>query len=186
MTKTDPVSLTITATLEIGVNVTCPRWAETLPAVAGLALDAADAAYQAALVQSKVKDDSGAEVSIVLADDAFIRELNRDFRGQDKATNVLSFPSTGTGDAPAPPGEPKLLGDIIVAFETTAAEADQQGKPLADHFCHLIVHGMLHLLGHDHQTDIMANAMEALEIKVLAGLDISTPYEDGMGDDQNQ
>jgi probable rRNA maturation factor len=79
-----------------------------------------------------------------------------------------------------------LLGDIIVAFETTAAEAVGQGKPLADHFCHLIVHGMLHLLGHDHQTDIMANAMEALEIKVLAGLDITNPYDDGSGDDQNQ
>ena len=73
-----------------------------------------------------------------------------------------------------------------MAFETSAAEAKQQGKPLADHFCHLIVHGMLHLLGFDHQTDIMANAMEALEIKVLAGLDITNPYEDGVGEDKNQ
>jgi probable rRNA maturation factor len=190
MTKTEPVSLTITATLDVGVNVTSPLWAEALPAAMGLSLDAADAAYQAALLQSKAEGDGGgdpgAEVSIVLADDKLIRDLNREFRGQDKATNVLSFPSTGTEDAPAPPGEPLLLGDIIVAFETTAAEAVGQGKPLADHFCHLIVHGMLHLLGHDHQTDIMANAMEALEIKVLAGLDITNPYDDGSGDDQNQ
>ncbi|MDA1088806.1 MAG: rRNA maturation RNase YbeY [Proteobacteria bacterium] len=179
------------ATLDIGVNVTCPQWAAALPTAATLCLDAADAAYQAALVPSKAKDDPGAEVSIVLADDAVIRELNRDFRGQDKATNVLSFPSAGPDEPPAPPGEPKLLGDIIVAFETIAAEAESQGKPLADHFCHLIVHGMLHLLGFDHQTDVMAKAMETLEIKVLAGLDIRNPYEDGpgkhsKGDVQNQ
>ena len=113
-------------------------------------------------------------------------KLNRRYRGRDQPTNVLSFPSAGTEEPPAPPGEPIILGDIIVAFETSAAEAKQQGKPLADHFCHLIVHGMLHLLGFDHQTDIMANAMEALEIKVLAGLDITNPYEDGVGEDKNQ
>jgi probable rRNA maturation factor len=186
MTKIEPVSLTISATLDIGVNVTCPLWAEALPTAAGLSLDAADAAYHSALEHSEAKGDPGAEVSIVLADDAFVRELNRDFRGEDKATNVLSFPSAGTEEPPAPPGEPIILGDIIVAFETSAAEAKQQGKPLADHFCHLIVHGMLHLLGFDHQTDIMANAMEALEIKVLAGLDFTNPYEDGVGEDKNQ
>ncbi len=187
MTKTESVSLEITATLDIGVTVTSALWAEALPAAAGLSLDAADAAYQAALVQLKADGeaggDPGAEVSIVLADDAVIQELNRDFRGQDEATNVLSFPSAEPGDAPAPAGEPKLLGDIIVACETTPAEATQQGKPLADHFCHLIVHGMLHLVGFDHQTDDMADVMEALEIKILAGLDITNPYDDGPGED---
>ncbi len=186
MTKTEPVSLTTTGTLGIDVTIMCPLWAEALPEAAGLSLDAAGAAHQAAQAQSKADDDPGAEASIVLADDAFIRELNRDFKGLDEATNVLSFPAMGADDPDAPPGAPKLLGDIIVAFETAAAEAARQGKTLADHLCHLVVHGMLHLLGHDHHTEIMANAMEALEINVLVGLDIANPYEGGSDDDQNE
>lgn len=186
MTKTEPVSLTTTGTLEIDVTIMCPLWADALPVAAGLSLDAAAAAHQSALAHSMAENDPGVEASIVLADDEFIRELNRDFRGLDEATNVLSFPATGGDDPDAPSGAPKLLGDIIVAFETTAAEAARQDKTLADHLCHLVVHGMLHLLGHDHHTEIMANAMEALEINVLAGLDIANPYEDGPDDDQNE
>jgi probable rRNA maturation factor len=186
MTKTEPVSLEVTTSLEVGLNVTCPLWPKALPMATGLSLDAADAAFQAVRAQSQAAGDSGAEVSIVLGDDALVQDLNRDYRGQDKATNVLSFPAMGPDEPPPPAGEVILLGDIIMAFETVAAEAKSQGKPLADHFCHLVVHGMLHLLGFDHQTDDMANTMEALEIKILAGLDIANPYENGPGDDQNQ
>jgi len=187
MTKTEPVSLEVAASLEVGLNVTCPLWAETLPMATALSLDAADAAYQAARGQSQAAGNASAgvsaEVSIVLGDDALVRELNRDFRGQDKATNVLSFPASKPDDAPPPAGEVILLGDIIVAFETIAAEAEGQGKSLADHFCHLVVHGMLHLLGHDHEADDMAKTMEALEINILAGLDIANPYEGGPYED---
>ena len=81
--------------------------------------------------------------------------------------------------APPPPGAPRLLGDIVVAYQTTIGEAAGQGKTLGDHLCHLVVHGMLHLLGFDHQMAAPAEAMERLEIEILAGLDIANPYESG-------
>jgi probable rRNA maturation factor len=119
----------------------------------------------------------GAEVSILLADDRRIRELNRTYRGKDSATNVLSFPS-GDGAAPPAPGpaRPVLLGDIAVALETTAREAAAAGKPVADHLAHLLVHGALHLLGHDHEEAEEALRMEAREVELLAGLGVADPY----------
>jgi probable rRNA maturation factor len=113
---------------------------------------------------------SGAELAIVLADDSAIRLLNRQWRGIDKATNVLSFP-TETAD-----GGPLLLGDIVLAHETIAREARQQGKPFAHHLAHLAVHGFLHLNGYDHQRDEDAEAMEDLERKILQRLAIADPY----------
>lgn len=112
------------------------------------------------------------EVSLLLSDDAGLRELNRTWRGRDKPTNVLSFPGAG---APSPNG-PEHLGDIALAFETIAREAEADGKTLADHVAHLIVHGALHLLGHDHETDAEAEAMEAIEIEALARLGVADPY----------
>ncbi|HEU5017398.1 MAG TPA: rRNA maturation RNase YbeY [Pseudolabrys sp.] len=111
------------------------------------------------------------EVSIVLTDDAAIRTLNRDWRNLDKATNVLSFP------APKPAAAaPLLLGDIVIAYETLAREADEEGKPLLHHLAHLAVHGFLHLMGYDHQTDSQADAMERLERDILASMNIADPY----------
>lgn len=117
--------------------------------------------------------DPASELSLVFTDDASIRILNRDWRGKDKATNVLSFPAfkMAIGD-PLPP----MLGDIILAFETVSAEAALEGKPFAHHLIHLIVHGLLHLLGHDHENDADADEMEGLERKVLARLAIPDPY----------
>ena len=85
--------------------------------------------------------------AVLLTDDAAVRDLNRDWRGKDKPTNVLSFPAS------APPGAPgrRCLGDIVLAYETMLREADEEGKTFADHFVHLVVHGTLHLLGHDHE-----------------------------------
>ena len=118
--------------------------------------------------------EAPAEVSVLLADDALVTTLNRDYRGQDRPTNVLSFPA---GDAtwPGAPA-PALLGDVVVAFETVRREAGTEGRPLADHLTHLLVHGTLHLLGYDHASDDEAQTMEALEVELLAGLGVADPY----------
>ncbi|MFQ5764110.1 MAG: rRNA maturation RNase YbeY, partial [Rhodospirillales bacterium] len=152
-----------------------PRWTEALPGAKALCRDAASAAFEAAR-----QGASPAEASVVLADDAFQRALNREYRNTDAPTNVLAFRATGEADGlRPPPGAPTMLGDIVVAFETAADEAEDEKKALADHLSHLVVHGMLHLLGHDHQTAAAAKAMERLEVAVLAGLDIADPYAAG-------
>jgi len=140
---------------------------------------AALAAFQAATARLSAMDAATlappVEISIRLADDAEVRILNRDFRGKDAPTNVLSF----EGDdptAPRRPGEPLLLGDIVVALETTCAEAAAMGRAAGAHLTHLVVHGVLHLLGFDHQDDAEAAVMEALETLVLAGLGHADPY----------
>lgn len=107
------------------------------------------------------------EISIVLTNDAAIRTLNRDYRGKDKATNVLSFPQE----------EPAMLGDIIIALETITREAEDQDKSFHDHFTHMLVHGCLHLLGYDHMNDDEAREMESLEIEILQRMNIKNPYE---------
>jgi probable rRNA maturation factor len=114
------------------------------------------------------------EASVMLTDDAQIRELNRTWRAKDKPTNVLSFP------APEQPGlsGPRHLGDIALAYETLVRESEEESKELAHHFAHLIVHGVLHLLGYDHEVEAEADIMEALEVKALATLGIADPYRD--------
>lgn len=115
-----------------------------------------------------------AEVSLLFTDDATIRQLNAQYRGQDKPTNVLSFPA-----APLVPGRfGPPLGDIVLARETILAEAAGQRLAPDDHVTHLIVHGFLHLLGYDHETEAEAVAMERLETAILAKLDIADPYAD--------
>lgn len=129
-------------------------------------------AVEAARATGGIALSDDAELSVLLCDDATIRTLNRDWRGIDKPTNVLSFPAA----SPLPPAARPLLGDLAVALETVRREAMQDGKTVADHLSHLIVHGFLHLVGHDHETDREAEAMESLEIRVLAGLGIADPY----------
>ena len=117
--------------------------------------------------------DGTSELSLLFTDDAHIRVLNRDWRGKDKATNVLSFPAFE-----ASPGEPlaPMLGDIVLALETISAEAALEEKPFEHHLSHLIVHGFLHLLGYDHEETEEAEEMEALERRILARLAIPDPY----------
>ena len=119
------------------------------------------------------------EVSVRLTDDAEVHTLNRDFRDKDKPTNVLSFPQVQEdlleSLANSDDGE-ILLGDIVLARETCAREAEEKGISIADHATHLIVHGMMHLVGYDHMDDHAAAAMEALEVKALASLGIANPY----------
>ncbi len=114
----------------------------------------------------------GAEVAVSLADDARVQEANRAFRGKDAPTNVLSFPA-------APPeriGASPFLGDVILAYETVEKEAAAEGKTIGDHLAHLVVHGVLHLIGYDHMTDDEAERMERLETAILASLAIADPY----------
>lgn len=153
--------------LTIDVAEPCPAWRRHLPDAEAVSTAAARAALAAAVTPA-----GPAELSVVLGDDALLRALNRQWRGQDKPTNVLSFPALET----APPGAPQLLGDVVLAFETVAAEAAAQGKPIADHLRHLIVHGVLHLLGFDHEAEAEARRMEAREIAILAGLGVPDPY----------
>jgi probable rRNA maturation factor len=116
---------------------------------------------------------AASELSIVFSDDARVRALNAGWRGKDAPTNVLSFPAFPHGHRGA---LPPLLGDVVLAAETVAREAAAEGKPLAHHITHLIVHGILHLIGYDHETDAEAEEMEELERRILAGLDIPDPY----------
>jgi probable rRNA maturation factor len=111
-------------------------------------------------------------VSLVFTDDASVRVLNRDYRGKDKPTNVLSFPAPQLVPGRFGP----LIGDIVVARETVAAESAADGLTFADHLTHLIVHGFLHLVGYDHETDDEAAVMEGLETSILQQLGIADPY----------
>jgi len=143
----------------IDVQVQSPLW-DAAPAAAQTVRAAIETA--AALVPTE------GEISVLLTDDAGVRDLNRAWRGLDQPTNVLSFPAAKAGGA--------LLGDIAIAYETLAGEAADDSKPFLHHLAHLAVHGFLHLLGYDHQTDSQADAMEGLERAALARLDIADPY----------
>jgi probable rRNA maturation factor len=146
----------------IEVQIEDAGWRVALPDVGGLA-EAAAAASLAALPEAPE-----GEVVILLTNDAEVRALNARFRGKDAPTNVLSFPAGAN-----PHGH---LGDIALALGVCAAEAEAQSKPLADHLRHLVAHGVLHLVGYDHQGEAEAEAMEALERDILAGLGIPDPY----------
>ncbi len=115
------------------------------------------------------------EISIVLDEDAHVAELNARYRGRQGPTNVLSFP--GEDAAAARPGQAAMIGDIVIARQTLLREAAAQEKTPRQHFMHLLVHGILHLLGYDHQNEAEAGEMEGLEIRILAELDIPDPYQ---------
>ena len=153
--------------LTIAFSVNAGDWPDGLEVIATTAI-------LEALKQSRAKVAGIAEVSVVLTDDAEQHELNRQWRGVDKPTNVLSFPQIE-------PFSPVvgLLGDITLARETLDQEAEELGVTLEAHFTHLVVHGFLHLLGYDHIADDEALKMEGLETQILATLGIADPYADG-------
>lgn len=155
--------ITVDVLLEAG------GWAALLPDAEALAGRAVRAALDDA---ADLEPGTAFEVSVTLTDDAHIRILNRDWRGKDKPTNVLSFPAADVPDGVTP----VPLGDVIIAAETVEAEAREEAKRLADHFVHLVVHGTLHLLGFDHDVEEEAEEMEDTERRILLGLGISDPY----------
>jgi len=130
-------------------------------------------AIDAAIAEAAAQGETPSEVSLVFSDDAHVQGLNAGWRGKDKPTNVLSFPAFSVKpDDPLPP----MLGDIVLAFETISREAALEEKPFEHHLTHLIVHGLLHLLGYDHETEGEAEIMEAAERRALARLAIPDPY----------
>lgn len=173
----------ILAPLAVSVCVEDPAWKAVLPNAAKLARAFARRAVAAALASRA----ASLEAAVVLADDPFIRDLNGRYRGKDSPTNVLSFPDhdhttpDALAKALASAESPFYLGDIILARETVVREAVERGIPLAEHFAHLVVHGLLHLLSYDHETSAAdAERMEGLETAILAAAGISDPYHSRM------
>lgn len=144
------------------IQIALPAWRRRIAGLARFARERADAAHQAAVAEGAAP--LGGEVAIAFAGNAAIAELNRIFRGRKTPTNVLSFPGRNGG------------GDIMLALETVAAEAAAQGKEFSAHTAHLIVHGILHLMGYDHAAQGEARRMERLERSVLARFGIADPY----------
>lgn len=158
---------------DIQVSVRDRSWSRAVPRARDIARAAAHAALRAA---NGGAANGAVELAVVLADDGFVHALNRDYRGRDAPTDVLAFAAL-EGPAPAPvPGVARALGDVVVAYGTAAADAERDAKALSDHLRHLVVHGVLHLLGHDHRTAPEARRMERLETDVLAGLGVADPY----------
>ncbi len=190
----------MTGVAAISVSVPCGRWLTRLPGVRALCRKAASAAFEIGVdgaLTGALTGRGAFEVSLVLGDDDLVRALNCTYRGRDATTNVLAFANFATGEAvdPAPwrrrsaaqarDGDmPVLLGDVVIAYETVVAEASAQGKRFEAHLCHLVVHGVLHLLGYDHEDETDALRMERIEASVLGRIGLPDPYrlENAAGD----
>ncbi len=155
--------------LDLALRIQARRWRE-LPDLRALV----EAAIAAGLGVAPIKPPAHAELSLLMTDDRRIRIVNRDWRGFDKATKALSFPAV----PPERIAQSPVVGDIVLALETVEREAEAEAKSVADHLSHLVIHGLLHLLGEDHETTEQAERMESLEIAALATLGIADPYAD--------
>ena len=150
----------------VEIDVQSPLWAEQ---------PAAEQTVRDAIAAAAALSTSGGEVSILLTDDSAVRVLNRDWRGIDKPTNVLSFPAPKNLSQ----GGAAILGDIVIAYETLKRESDDEDREFLHHLSHLTVHGYLHLLGYDHQTGAEAATMEALESKIMTHMQLPDPWQGG-------
>lgn len=158
----------MTPEIDIDILIEDPRWQDAIPEHENIVHKCAD---NTIFLKGEV-----IELSVVLTNDAHITKLNKEYRNKNKPTNVISFPLQNWEE---PDEIPILsLGDVIVSLDTIEIEAKEQSKSLQDHFTHLLVHGVLHLLGHDHEIEEEAVIMESLEIKILNGMGIKNPYED--------
>ena len=147
---------------EIELDAPWPAGSEALPGRAA-----------AALGELGLPERPSGEVSVLFADDEAVRALNRDWRGKDRPTNVLSFPAE---PVPGLPDEHQPLGDLALAWETCRAEAEARGVPVLDHAAHLVLHGLLHLIGYDHRNGTEARVMEAIETRAMRALGLHAPY----------
>ena len=147
----------------IEIEIESDDWIAALPTAESVVERAATAAL----------GQTAGDIVVLLTDDAAVKDLNHRFRDRDRPTNVLSFPG---GEMPMPDGAAAHLGDIVLAFGVCRDEAVEQGKSLENHLTHLVVHGVLHLLGRDHEDEVEAEAMEAEERTLLAGLGVADPY----------
>jgi probable rRNA maturation factor len=161
------------ATIDIASD--CVGWERLCPDVRRLARNTARAALTDSIAAMALTSPARVELGITLTDNAGQRQLNQRYRGKRAPTNVLAF-SAWDPSTRVPCGAPLLLGDVVLAFEMVEREAADQGKTFVDHFRHLVVHGILHLLGWDHQGEAAAAKMEALEISILAKLGVPDPY----------
>ncbi len=182
----------MTGVASISVSVPCRRWLTRLPGARALCRKAAAAAVEIgadSALTGALTGRGAFEVSLVLGDDDFVRALNRTYRGRDAATNVLAFGNFTAGEAVNPASsrrrsaamtrdgeKPVLLGDVVIAYETAVAEASAENKSIEDHLCHLVVHGVLHLLGYDHKDETDALRMERIEASVLGRIGLADPY----------
>ena len=155
--------------MEIAITIPHRAWRTALPEARRVTRKAAVAAL------ALTTKPQANELAIMLADDALVRRLNLKYRGVDEATNVLAF---RYADSELPSAQPTAepLGDVVVALETAHHEAETAGRSLQEHLSHLVIHGVLHLLGYDHGNDSDAETMEELEIQALAGMGITNPY----------
>ncbi|WP_442754002.1 rRNA maturation RNase YbeY [Methylocystis sp. JAN1] len=151
--------------LEIDIILSAEAW-DSFDGLGKLTRDC----VEASLAASGAKLAEGCEISVTFCDDAEIQALNAEWRGKDKPTNVLSFPT------PGPLSTRPLLGDIVIAYETVAGEAAEQEKTLREHTAHMVIHGFLHLIGYDHETAAEAEEMEGLERRIASRLGLRDPY----------
>ena len=165
--KSDSAIVPESFEVTVPVSLSDEAWERALPQCRSIAARAARAAAAAHAGPGPL------EISILLAGDEEVRRLNRDYRMIDTPTNVLAFAS---GPPPAPPRAARMLGEVVLAFGTMRREADACGVEIADHLAHLVVHGVLHLLGYDHEIEPDAETMERAEAHILAGLGIADPY----------
>lgn len=162
---------------QTGIQIRCQGWNQALEDAPVLCRRAVDEAWRVSAADS---GDGPVEIGIALAGDAETARLNARYRGIDRPTDVLSFASGEAAHGRRRPEDPPvMLGDIVIAYETSARDAARADKPLAHHLQHLVVHGLLHLLGYDHETDGDAERMEAMEVEILRRLGVCNPYGTG-------
>jgi len=161
--------------VDIDLILSAPEW-ENFEGLETLTRQCVDAS----LAESGARLVEGCEMSVTFCDDAEIQELNAEWRGKDKPTNVLSFPTPGKLAARP------LLGDIVIAYETVAREAAEQEKTLREHTAHMVIHGFLHLIGYDHETAAEAEEMEGLERRIASRLGLRDPYAGEAADDKDE
>ena len=151
------------------------RWMEVLPDCESLIAMCTDQVFKHGNYLAEANE---MELSVTLTNDHHIQQLNNDYRGKNSPTNVLSFPQLNNDKDLEHTTEPIImLGDVVVALETIEREAIEQNKTLQDHFIHMVIHSILHLLGYDHENQSDAETMEALEIKILSDMGIKNPYQ---------